>query len=224
MSYVKVTPSVRDEINSKINGMYSAEIGRYDKPRSITSDYEIIYEFKDVLEGFYWHEFTHLRNIIPDNWKCVRPDVFFRCDEAGIKLNVPAPRDTKWELPPNFRDKAHYFDHDVDNFPLDYEGLTPLVKEVLFAWRDYNKLVKETAERYRLAGQQISNFLGKHKSINSALKAMPELVMYLPDSIVDRVNAKAARNKADADDSEEVMVDVDAIVSLAVAHRINTAA
>ena len=73
---------------------------------------------------------------------------------------------------------------------------------------------------------QLIAFMGKHASLNTAIKELPELEMYVPQSYLDKLAEETIRTKPTKseldDDDDEVTVDVEAITRAAIAHRITS--
>lgn len=71
---------------------------------------------------------------------------------------------------------------------------------------------------------QLCSFIEAHKSTNEALKAMPELAMYLTKDVLDDIERKGYRgDKQDEAEKSKPAVDLSTVVSAAVAHRIEGA-
>lgn len=102
----------------------------------------------------------------------------------------------------------------------------------------YNYTIPDTCPAYALLKQrndarmavstkfdniaaQLCSFIEAHKSTNEALKAMPELAMYLTKGVLDDIERKVSRgdNQGEAEKSKPA-VDLSTVVSAAVAHRI----
>ena len=68
--------------------------------------------------------------------------------------------------------------------------------------------------------------MGKHASLNTAIKEMPELKLYVPSHYIEKLekqeNRIKAKPKAPTTD-DDVAVDVEALTRAAIAHRITTA-
>lgn len=68
---------------------------------------------------------------------------------------------------------------------------------------------------------QLCSFIEAHKSTNEALKAMPELAMYLTKDVLDDIERKVSRgDKQGAAENRKPAVDLSTVVSAAAAHRI----
>ena len=68
--------------------------------------------------------------------------------------------------------------------------------------------------------------MGKHASLNTALKEMPELKLYVPNSYIEKIEKKENRIKTKPlapTTSDDVEVDVDALTRAAIANRVTTA-
>jgi hypothetical protein len=78
-------------------------------------------------------------------------------------------------------------------------------------------------DKYRNIRAQVVGFLHAQPSLNRALEKHPEIALYIDQEYIDRVNAKEERKGAAKPQREEVTIDVDAITSAAIAHRLATA-
>ena len=68
---------------------------------------------------------------------------------------------------------------------------------------------------------QLCSFIEAHKSTNEALKAMPELSMYLGSEVMEKIERKVSRgDKQGAAENRKPAVDLSTVVSAAAAHRI----
>jgi hypothetical protein len=92
--------------------------------------------------------------------------------------------------------------------------------------KDQEKNKKETEDMFEGIKTQLTTFMSKHASLNTAIKDLPELEMYVPQEYLDRlaeetVRSKPAKSTLD-DDDDEVELDMEAITRAAIAHRITS--
>lgn len=119
------------------------------------------------------------------------------------------------------------------NFPITAPRNTDL-----YSYYNYNYNIPETCPAYALLKQrndareavrtkfnniaaQLRSFIEAHKSTNEAIKAMPELAMYLTKDVLDDIERKVSRgDKQGEAEKSKPAVDLSTVVSAAVAHRI----
>jgi hypothetical protein len=82
---------------------------------------------------------------------------------------------------------------------------------------------KIISDQYREVERQVIGFLRTHASLNAAIKEMPEIEMYIPDSYIRKMHeATAPRQKKEQQQSniEELGIDRNALAAVAIAHRV----
>jgi hypothetical protein len=86
---------------------------------------------------------------------------------------------------------------------------------------------KKTEIRARFAGitDQLKSFLNTHASLNTALKEMPELEMYISADDLAKVRTKGKTTPTVKVETavEKLAIDIDALTQAAVAYRITSA-
>ena len=73
--------------------------------------------------------------------------------------------------------------------------------------------------------EQLTTFMSKHASLNTAIKELPELEMYVPQGYLDRLAEETVRTtptKKELVDDDGVELDMEAITRAAIAHRITS--
>ena len=115
-------------------------------------------------------------------------------------FKVTAPRDT---------DIYSYFDYHITDTCPAYHLLAQRL-----AARE------EVVAKFNNIATQLCAFIEAHKSTNEALKAMPELAMYLTKDVLDDIERKVSRGGKQDEVVEKPAVDLSTVVSAAVAHRI----
>jgi hypothetical protein len=102
--------------------------------------------------------------------------------------------------------------------------MTPLVKAWLDGRYEYEKKRQSTVDLFGNISKQLRDFLLSHASLNTALKEMPELEMYVPAEYLGKIKEKTVKAaKKEVTTAEDLNIDVDALTRAAVAHRITSA-
>lgn len=220
MAYVRKTDTLVHEIDSKVRHMSDDAQKPYEQqPLSIGSAaYEALRD--DVLAEM-WSSAPHLRSQLPSDW-CTTPrriDVHIK-DNDGKRLKFTAIESTDHDpllCPPNVT-SSYAPDHKIR-----YDNLSPDV----VSWMDDNTQraakCNEIDKQFAVVRDQLRQFMSQHSSLNSALKEMPEIELYVPEEYMNRYRAKAApRAKAEAPTNvEELNIDRDGLAAAAIAHRMS---
>lgn len=226
MAHVRITQAMLKQVESKIDRMRSVEIGKYTPAdNTFNNEYPDINALTKEAERMAWEEAPHLQGQLPEGWCQVVREVSIqfltesddgtglRCVGRGInsrlyvgnrndKMTIPAGRGSiNKELTAETRAK----------YPLLCEKV-----DALMAWGEKKKAI---TERYRDLTKQVLNVLEASKSLNAALKAVPQLALYCESSWIDAVNKKVTRAKKDSPDTDMPHIDVDMMVATAIAHR-----
>jgi len=224
MAYVKITEQLIGDTTRKIRGMRSQAMSVYETPPP-QIDTPLMAACIEVLEAVLWKEAPEFRGCLPEDWTRRTGSVHVEFIKDILSKQASTGRiliesSTGIEAPP-YTD-IRYGTKTVRIGNLD--DTPPEFKD----W--FNNGVKlgteryETKQKFATVEQQIIAFLRTHNSLNTAIKAMPELEAYIPYSYMERLNTKVERsvNKS-AQETAKVEVDLDTVVGLAVAHRITTA-
>ena len=170
-----------------------------------------------------WKLAPDLKSAMPPAWcsRTERADLHIAMPNGPkerVRMNSPANAEFHW--PPNF---SSY----IPDVKIDYSQLG----DDATAWfdkRDERKAKHtEIRDKYVAIRDKLEAFMGQHASLNSALTAMPELELYVPDEFMMKIRAKSpprASKIAAPSVAEELDIDVNELTSLGVAHRISTAA
>jgi len=223
MAYVKITDLLISETTHKIRRMRSQAMSVYETPPP-KIDTPLMAACIEVLEAELWKEAPEFRGCLPEDWtrRTSSARVEFVKDilskqvstgviliESSTGIEYPPYTDIRYivktvrvgnldETPPEFKD---WFNNGVKLGTERYE----------------------TQQKFATVEQQIIAFLRTHNSLNTAIKAMPELEAYIPNHYMERLNTKVERSaNKPTQETAKVEVDLDTVVGLAVAHRITT--
>jgi len=220
MANVRKTQELVDAIDSKVRRM-SDDAQEPHKQKELmlgTAEYDALRE--DVLTEM-WSAAPQLRNQLPSDW-CTTPnriDVHIN-DDHGKRIKFTSVDSTDQDplvCPPKVT-SSYAPDHKIK-----YSNLSPDV----VTWVEENKQraakCAEIGDQFNTVRQQLAAFMSQHKSLNTALKEMPEIELYVPERFMERYRAKAApRVKPEAPTNvEELNIDRDSLAAAAIAHRMS---
>ena len=202
MAYVRKTQTLVDDI-----GHTSFEIGTplHDEVANLALKVE-------------WHEAPELMGKLPDSWCYPASSCRLKFDNGddynAIRVDLDTSENNRIMFPPKY-------DRWKD-IVIDQSDWTPLITKWI---TEKQKQLAENAETRDMFGdikRQLEDFLGRHASLNSAIKEMPELKLYVPDEYISKLEQKSTPRTKTPTVSivEELDIDIDNITRLAVAHRI----
>jgi len=222
MAYVRKTDTLVYEIQNTVERMQHKAQEPYAE-NSVEQGTPAYKELCRVMLQAAWSEAPELKSAMPPAWcaNTERADLHIQMPNGGkerIRLNAPANAPFHW--PPNFN--SYIPDVKVQYADIGAEATA------WFGKRDDRRAKHaEIRDKYQTIAHKLRAFMGQHASLNSALKAMPELELYVPEEFMERIRAKTPPRaaKAAAPSVAEVLdIDVNELTSLGVAHRISTAA
>lgn len=220
MANVRKTQELVDAIDSKVQKMCEAaqEPHRQKDLMLGTAEYDALRE--DVLTEM-WSDAPQLRNQMPADW-CTTPnriDVHIQ-DDYGKRIKFTRVDSTDQDplvCPPKVN-SSYAPDHRIK-----YSKLSPDVVTWMEANSSRAAKCAEIESQFNTVRQQLAAFMSQHKSLNTALKEMPEIELYVPERFMERYHAKAApRVKPEAPTNvEELNIDRDSLAAAAIAHRMS---
>lgn len=222
MAYVRKTDTLVYGIKNTVEKMQYKAQAPYEE-NSVEQGTPAYKELCRVMLQAAWAEAPELKSAMPPAWcsRTERADLHILMPSGvreRVRLNSPANAEFHW--PPNF---SSY----IPDVKIDYSQLG----DEATAWfdkRDERKAKHaEIRDKYRAIRDKLEAFMGQHASLNSALKAMPELELYVPEEFMERIRAKTpprAAKVAPPSVAEELDIDVNELTSLGIAHRMSTAA
>ncbi len=219
MSYIRRTQQLVEDVADNVDAMRNDELRKVHKYEDVDIGTPLHNEIRRVVENVLWEKAPELKDKMPDEW-CKHEDVLttiFRL-EGGlhtVKYTLEVPTDAKIKMPPN---TSRWDVPDVTG-----KHMTPLVKEWATKRLAVDTQRVETTDLFGSIKQQLKDFLYSHASLNTAVKEMPELEMYVPQEYLDKLNEKTVRSKKPTvNDEDKVTVDVEALTRAAVAHRMTS--
>ncbi len=218
--YVRKTQTLVDDIEHSVDRM------RHNAQHQLKQDVKIEIgtplhsAMREVIETALWRDAPDIKDKMPIEWCNMENQVSVKFEEEGKKVirhDLETPDTDKFKMPPKH---SRWDTHDI---PKQY--WTPLVKDWLDTRNSKAVEFEEVHEMYKDIARQLVAFMGKHASLNTALKEMPELKLYVPDIYLEKIEKKAERTqpKPKATTTDDVEVDVEALTRAAIAHRITSA-
>jgi len=219
--YVRKTQTLVQDIEHEVYKMQQSAVSKLTSENKVEVGTPLHAEIKTALENTLWEPAPDLKDKMPKKWLSDETvvTVDFESDEhRTIRYNFASQTGDEVKIPPKF--------HRWDDVHIPQKYWTPLIQEWLTAQHNTDVERDKIVDSYQNIGKQLTSFMAKHASLNTALKEMPELELYVPNSYIEKVNTKEERVKAKPtvptthDDTE---VDVDALTRAAIAHRVSTA-
>ena len=224
MSYVRKTMTLVDDIGHSVDRMKHSEVKKLYKGTSIPLDTPLHHDVRKVIEKVLWKEAPDLKDKMPAKW-CKSEDniqvTFYSPPPSiGVPIYFETSTTDKLKLPPTY---SRY----GEDCQIQDADATPLIREWLEGIKNQEKNKKETEDMFDGIKTQLTSFMGKHASLNTAIKELPELEMYVPQEYLDKLAEKTVKHKkvfplANDDDDDKVELDMEAITRAAIAHRITS--
>lgn len=216
---VRISQELKSDVRSHINSMqykdYALQLG--------TTDREKLFCIKHTSAEFIkllWGEHYHLKDLMPSKWvgdfmKFYRPHVVLHVEGSGGQkhqgFSVWVTGTGKCPVPPFVNSGA--------DFHVKEEDLGP---ELLAKFNTYKQSREIETKWYKICSDVVK-FLESAKSLNSALKSWPELVAFIPEEYLARVNAKPERT-AERKRAEESLASIDRNLAVTSATMVKLAA
>ena len=221
--YVRKTMTLVDDIGYNVDRMKHSEVKKLYKGTSIPLDTPLHDDVRKVIEKVLWKEAPDLKDKMPDKW-CKHEDTiqitfYASAPSIGVPVNFETSTEDKLRLPPTYRKYT-------DDCQVKEEDFTPLIREWMDDLKKQESEKRETVDMFDGIKEQLTSFMGKHASLNTAIKELPELEMYVPKNYLDKLAEETIRTKPTkkelVDDDDDVTVDIEAITRAAIAHRITS--
>ena len=220
MAYVRKTDTLVNDIRWKIRRMSDKAIEAAGTDKLETGS-PIHQELVETVLTAAWSDAPDLRGKLPDAWlnKYKRFDVVFKHPD-GTKVEAALfPSVDRFRIPGG---DNTYLQRTIT---VEASHCTP---EAL-AWVQASSERKANREKIKSQFQtieyQLMEYMDLHASLNTAIKDMPELEMYVPEIYLDKFRAPSEPRKAKAkkvNSASELNIDVNALTSAAIAHRITS--
>ena len=222
--YVRKTQTLVDDISNKVDIMRRSAISQLTDEHKVAIGSPLHAEIKTAIENTLWELAPALKDKMPKEWLVKlsnNEDVrtTFQSEEhKAIRYDFEPQDGDEIKLPP--------IHHRWNDYKIDQKYWTPLIQEWVTSQHNTDVERDKICDMYYDINNQLVGFMGKHASLNTALKEMPELKLYVPNHYIDKVEKKENRIKAKPSaptTNDDVEVDVDALTRAAIAHRVTTA-
>lgn len=217
MATVRVTNALKNAISNKVGRMVEMERKSIyddfpDVASSVFNDTDNIMAEK-VLR-LIWKDHYHLIDMIPEAWLIQYKDFNLQLIQAdNTHYQVTITFNKKMVVPPKWSNYDSGLVINAEEF-----ALMPT-----YASRKnelYTRLT-ECADKFDKIRTQINAYLDSMVSLNAALKAMPELRVYIPQNYLDTVDRVATRTpKTKKEPGEVAEVDKGLLMAAYLQHRI----
>ena len=210
---VRITSELTHNVCNHIQIMRDKEVrlnfgsGDYDKIFAVRGD------CKD-LEKLVWGEHLHLKQLMPTSWvkdivSDYHPHVYMEvmANEAATEdlITIEKKHHGKMKIvlskPSFFVPPRHSTGHE---YKITEDKLSGKLKELYDIWNQY----RELHAKWLKISHDIVTYLRSAKSLNSAIKSWTELRAFIPQSFLDRVDAKPERT-AERKKAEESLASID---------------
>ena len=224
MSYVRKTMTLVDDIGHSVDRMKHSEVKKLYKGTSIPLDTPLHHDVRKVIEKVLWKEAPDLKDKMPAKWckseDSIQVTFYSPPPSIGVPTYFETSLEDKLKLPPTYSKYG-------EDCQIQDADATPLIREWMEDIKNQEKNKKETEDMFDGIKAQLTSFMGKHASLNTAIKELPELEMYVPQPYLDRLAEETVKHKKvfpleNDDDDDDVTVDVEAITRAAIAHRITS--
>lgn len=217
MAYVRKTIELVEAIRDQVRTMSAEARSAYsdDDPSAGTPEYDMM---RAAVVDASFADAPHLKDNIPDNWYQTprRVTGTIKKDGLTVKSVYLAPTETQ----PIRLSPAH--NGGWVEVEIKYENLSEPAKAWVDGAAERKAKHDEIEEKFIVVERQLRDYMGAHSSLNTALKEMPELEMYVPDRFMRKFRAPAEpRTKSEQPTNvQELNIDVDALAAAAITHRI----
>ncbi len=134
----------------------------------------------------------------------------FRLLFATAHIKVP-PRMGSWDITSRMRMNREM----IAMLARTYEPFNRMLAE-----HDKAREVVQLTKKWSSTKESVLNFFNAFPSVNAALKHTPSMQLFVPNAVMERVNSKAARSKADI---EAPSIDAEALAAQVVGIHLRNA-
>ena len=218
MAYVRKTQMLVDDVANTVNSMMNTELSNQRKANDVSIGTDLHRDIAELYSQEAWKLAPDIKDKMPDEWCKLVDNVEVKFvngdDYNNIRLDIGFPDNDKLKLPPTYN-RYH------DRLEIHESSCGVLVKEWLVKQHSLDSQRSQTREMFGGIEEQLTKFLGRHASLNTAIKEMPELKLYVPDEYIRKLEQKSTpRTQSPVQSAvEDLDIDVDNITRLAVAHR-----
>jgi hypothetical protein len=204
-----------DNVNRQINSMEEAEAKQLEAVLPQLSGGE------SYAQQAIWQGHMEFSTTLPKAWRV-------NVEGYVLKFNVmidgkshqfdSSGTFTKKQSAPRVKSTGYYNDSWTPEIKFDIGATPPELQPVL----DYLLATKQREERWEKVRLDVKKFLGSCKSVNEAIKLWPDIVMYLPGDVVEKVAEKKTQAKTESTAAAMLSsMNTDELTSAAVIARLS---
>lgn len=189
MATVNITNDLLNEVSYAVDRMrnsdYTTEFGLNFDP------YRVKQDCSELLNCLIWDGKQNLLGVIPKKWLTPATEVTMRITLGGVSRKLVFEKQNSVYYRPGY---SPYHDNRSTKELLD-EALEAFGKRELLE-QTFAKIQAtiDHANRWEQIKKDIVQFLKGRKSLNEALKLMPNLKLYIPKKYIERVERKVERS------------------------------
>lgn len=221
MAYVRKTETLVHEITANVRYMKTEALKNYEVDHIAEGSFMWEEARASVVNAAY-HDAPELQGKLPKSWERAHERISMTfnkgTDKPVYKTFLVASRENPIKLPSHIT--PSYYSSDVEVHESD---CTDKMRTWLNEANERKTKAQAIADQFDNIESQLRAFMGQHASLNSALKEMPEMEMYVPDKFLSKLReASKPRKKAEdkVDNADTLGIDRDALTTLAIAHRL----
>ena len=225
MAYVRKTEKLVTEMRDQVRRMATKAVEPY-KNGNVDSTHPLYASLKEATEKSAWDKAPDLREKMPIEWCTVVDSAGIKIyDDAGKRLfttYIQTRDDDRIKVPTTNR--SSYYRYEAEVYP---RHCSEALKQWISQQEAREVQLRVVQDQYHTIESQLMAFMSGQASLNSALKEMPELEMYVPhEFMVKYRQADEPREKKPRQNAllQDVAIDRDVFAAAAIAHRIATAA
>lgn len=224
MAYVRKTDTLVTEMRDRVREMRNKAVSVYDSQR--IEEGSAVYSFmRDAVETAAWSEAPEFRGKLPDSW-CKHVDNVRARFVDGLEViyfdtHVNFPDTNKLKVPPK-QDRYSY----TYEVKVKHEHCGDQLKQWLADEKTRKQQRDAVEAQYNTIESQLMQYMAGQASLNSAVKDMPEIELYVPQKYLTKLNEpneKREKKSQQLSLVDEIGIDRDAFAAAAIAHRITSA-
>jgi len=223
MTYVRKTDTLVDDIKTQVRRMKDKALRAFES-NTIEYGTALFDAAREAVVVAAFRDAPELRGKVPSSWykDHARVEMQFVTEDGDclFKTNIETPSPDPIQLPAIV--DTRYYGAEVN---VRRSDCPELLKTWLDAANSRNDDRGTVTEQYYLVEEQLIAFMGQHASLNSAIKEMPEIELYVPEAYMTKlrtaVEPRTKKSKSTA--VEDLGIDRSVLTSIAIAHRITNA-
>lgn len=218
MAYVAISRDLIESVKNTLKALQDAELATCPPSDAVIEtacekDSEFLALVQNLVLDALWKGKEDIRaiagtrlNLIRDNKAVVS---FMNTDGTALQSNVSITRPVDGWPAFTFVRKDSFYTQSPE------ATVTITDHPVFVQARDAASIRQECMGRWSSVRTQVIGFIEKCKSLNEAIKLWPDIVKYVPDMYIERVEKKAERSKPSESDAAKALasIDMDAVAA-----------